>query len=90
MKYLTILGVFAYSCIFSIIITSIYTLLLLVDLVRSIISSPFYTLLTYVLTLRDYYYNRIMPANIYNSLRGATLLTSIDITTSIRYFRITP
>jgi hypothetical protein len=86
MKYLTILGVFIYSRIFSIIITLIYTSLLLINLVRSIISSPFYTLLTYILTLGDYYYNRIILANIRNNLYRATLLTNIDTTTSIRYF----
>ena len=90
MKHLTILGVFIYSRIFSTIITLIYTSLLLINLVRSIILSPFYTLLTYILTLGDYYYNGIILANIYNSLHGATPLTSVNITTSIHYFRITP
>jgi hypothetical protein len=72
------------------IMTLIYTSLLLVDLVRFIILSPFYTLLTYILALGDYYYNRIMLTDIRDSLRRATLLTSVNTTTSIYYFRTTP
>lgn len=65
-------------------------MLLLVDLIRSIISSPFYTILTRVLTLGDYYYNEIILTNICNNLYKATLLTSINKTIFVYYFRITP